>query len=274
NPDYIMLHSGVSSTHTYRVNGQLNKSERVGIGLYRFDETGAIFEVGYAAFDRSNTGADGSFSLELSAEAHGPGTMAIAPEARVMLVRILHLAVGEPPARLELDGPALPPGLALMTGSTDGALTFAANGLIKTVEQFLEWTRLTSARPNWIGPAPPPIAAAVRAEPETDYFLGYFDLADGEWLEVTMPEGLPGYWSLHAYNHWTEHLQTQGVHNRNASPAKDGRTRVRIGPTIPEGLSNRIDTLGNSRGMLICRIIGAPGVASPEARLMQPTKES
>lgn len=274
NPDYIMLHAGVSSTQSYRIIGKLNGSERVGIGLYRFDEIGAIFEVGYAAFDRSNTGPDGSFSLKLSDDGTGPGTLKIAPDARVMLVRVLHLAKEEQPASLRLEGAAVQPGLSLMTGTTEGALAFAANGLVKTIEQFLDWTRLTSARPNWIGPAPRQIAEAVRAEPETDYFLGYFDLAEGEWLEVTMPDGLPGYWSLHAYNHWTEHLQTQGAHIRNATPDNDGQFRVRVGPAVPEGLANRIHTREIYRGILICRIIGAPGVASPEARLMQPSKES
>ncbi|MCB2072084.1 MAG: hypothetical protein H6917_08850 [Novosphingobium sp.] len=274
NPDYLMLHAGVSHEGRYRITGRLNASERVGIGLYRFDEAGAIFEVGYVAFDSSNTGADGTFSLELSADAGGPGTLAITPEARVMLVRVLHLARGEPAARVMLDGPSPPPGLCLTMGSADGTLGFAANGLVKTIEQFLEWTRATSARPNSIGPAPPHLAEAVRAEPETTYFLGYFDLADGQWLEVLMPENLPGYWSLHAYNHWTEHLQVEGAHNRNAQRDDDGRVRVRIGPGLPEALSNRIDTLKIYRGILICRIIGAPGVASPVARLVQPNEEN
>jgi len=38
-----------------------------------------------------------------------------------------------------------------------------------------------------------------------------------------MPAGLSGYWSLHAYNFWYEHLVTSGVHDRNAVAGPEGR---------------------------------------------------
>ena len=59
-------------------------------------------------------------------------------------------------------------------------------------------------------------------------------------------------------NHWTENLQTQGAHDRIAVADDDGRIRVRIGPGMPAGLANRIDTAGRRRGLLIARIIGTP----------------
>lgn len=274
NPDYLMRHAGIDTSAHYRVSGKLNASERIGIGLYRFDATGTAFEVGYAAFDRSNTAPDGTFALELAPGASGPGSLAIPPEARVILVRVLHLAKDEPAAELRLEGPTTPPGLALATGSVEGALGMTANGLAKTIEQFLEWTRVTSAKPNRIESAPPHLAEAVQGDPDTAYYLGYFDLEENETLEVTMPRSLPGYWSLHAYNHWTESLQTQGMHNRNARTDDDGRIRIAVGHRPSSRYRNRIDTLGRKRGILICRIIGAAGSDAPAARLVQLEEET
>src|SRR5690606_11739515 len=134
--------------------GRLNGSERVGIGLYRFGATGTAFEGGYAAFDADTAGPGGRSALALSARAAGPGRLAIPPEARALLVRILHLDPEGEPAQLRLEGPSPPSGLALTTGSSDGALGFVASNLVKIIEQFLEWTRVTSARPNRIEAAP------------------------------------------------------------------------------------------------------------------------
>jgi hypothetical protein len=268
NPDYLMRHAGVGLASRLRVTGQLNASERVGVGLYRFDAAGTALEVGYRAFAPGDCDESGKFAVEVSADA-GPDGLAITPEARALLIRTLHRAPGEPPAHLALEGAAAPGGLTLATGSSDGALAFVARGLLATVRQFLEWTRVTAARPNALAFAPPHLAAAVQGDPDTVYLLGYFELAANEWLEVTMPEGLSGYWSLHAYNHWTENLQTQGAHDRNARPDADGTIRVRIGPAVPEELANRVDTAGRRRGILIGRIIGSSIEQPPAARVVR-----
>jgi hypothetical protein len=264
NPHYRMHHAPVDVVSRYRVAGQLNGSERVGVGLYSFDRTGTAFEVGYKAFDAENCGPDGRFGVDVSADA-GPEGLEITSDARALLIRTLHRSSDEP-ARLTLLGRHKDAGLTLATGSTDGALAFVANGLVATVRQFLKWTRVTSAKPNRLDFAPPQLAAAVQGDPDTIYLLGYYQLGEGEWLEVEMPQGLRGYWSLHAYNHWTEHLQTEGAHDRNAHRDADGCIRVRIGPAVPPGLANRVDTAGRRRGMLIGRIIGAAITEPPAAR--------
>lgn len=258
NPDFRMHHAGVTMDSDLRLKGELNASERVGVGLYRFDTTGAAVEAGYKAFDA------GSFAVNISADADRDG-LAITPEARALLIRTLHRAPGEQPARLVLEGAPRSDGPALAAGTPDGALAAVAKGLVDAVRQFLKWTRVTSAGPNRIDFAPPHLAATVQGDPDTVYLLGYYQLEAGEWLEVVMPEGLTGYWSLHAYNHWTEHLRTEGVDDRNSVADADGRFRVRIGPDIPAGLANRVDTAGRRRGVLIGRIIGGAVVEHPPA---------
>lgn len=267
NPDYIMQHSGIDPTARYRLAGQLNGSERVGVGLYAIGARGETLEVGYRAFDAGNCDAVGRFTLDLMPDASEREGMSVPPETRILLMRTLHRDPGAQPARLVLEGGSPQRGLALVTGSPRGALQRATGNVLGVIRQFLVWTRATSAKPNRLDDPPPELAAEVQGDRDTHYYLGYYDLAEGEYLEVTMPAKLPGYWSLHAYNHWLEWLQGDGAHDRNARPDADGRIRVAIGPDVPAGLANRIDTLGRRRGVLICRIIGAAERSVPVARV-------
>jgi hypothetical protein len=255
NPDYIMRFAPVDASQSYRLEGKLNGSERVGVGLYNYDgPNGAPLEVGYAAFERSNTAADGSFAIEL-----GPEGLQIQPGTRVVLIRVLHRDPDSDPARLKLTGGAPASGLALAMGSAEAALGFVAHSLANNVREYLKWTEVARQYRNRLDTAPPELTATVQGDRDTQYFLGGYDLGDGEWLEVAMPEGMTGYWSLHAYNYWYEHLQTPGAHDRNTTPGADGRVRIAVGPVLPPDAVNRIDTLGRRKGAFVCRIIGGTG---------------
>ncbi len=268
NPDYIMRFAPVSAGESYRLEGRLNGSERVGVGLYSYGANGAPLEAGYAAFDRGNCAADGSFAIDIG----GDGALPIAPTTRVALVRVLHRDPESDPAHLRFTGGTPASGLALAMGSNDAALRFVAHSLQSNVREYLKWTAVARAYRNRLDSAPPELTETVQGDRDTQYFLGGFDLAEGEWLEVTMPAdiagyGSGGYWSLHAYNVWYEHLQTPGAHDRNAVADADGRIRIAVGPVLPEGPVNRIDTLGRRQGAFVCRIIGTGGC--PEARVRQ-----
>lgn len=261
NPDYIMRFAPVDAGRSYRLEGRLNGSERVGVGLYSYGPNGAPLEAGYAAFDRGNSAPDGSFAIDLGPD----GALPIAPGTRVMLTRTLHRDPDGEPARLRLTGGAEASGLALAMGSNDAALGFVAHSLLNNVREYLKWTEVARSYRNRLDAAPSELAETVQGDRDTQYFLGGYDLDEGEWLEVTMPAGIAGYWSLHAYNYWYEHLQTSGAHDRNATADADGRVRIAVGPKLPQGAANRIDTLGRRKGAFVCRIIGAGG--RPETRV-------
>lgn len=254
NPDYIMRYSPVNPAGAYRLEGRLNGSERVGVGLYSYTASGAPLGTGYASFEHGDCAPDGSFALDLGEAARNSGGLAIPPGTQVMLVRVLHRDPDSEPARLRFTGASSPGGLALATGSADGALSFVARALVNNVGEYLKWTAAARTLANRLDVAPAELTATVQGDPDTRYSLGGFDLRDGEWLEVTIPRQGEGYWSLHAYNFWYEHLQTPGVHDRNASPRDDGCTQIAVGPALPKHLPNRIDTRGRSRGALVCRM--------------------
>jgi hypothetical protein len=135
------------------------------------------------------------------------------------------------------------------------------------VRQFLEWSQLIGESRNRFTTPPPSIAASVQGDPDTGYYFAGYDLGPGEWLEAQIPAGVEGYWSLHAYNHWCESLPGAGVHDLSATAEADGRIRVRIGPNVPDRLSNRVDTQGRRRGVLIYRTIGESETRVPDAEV-------
>ena len=270
NPDYIMRHAVVDPEGTYRLEGTLNGSERVGVGLYAIGRGGAPTIAGYAAFDRGNCAPDGSFALDIAAGLAGPGTLALPAEARILMLRVLHRDASQP-ARLALAGLPEQRGPTLATGTCEGALAHVARTLRANVSEYMKWVAAARALPNRLAAAPEELAETITGDADTQYFLGGFDLADGEWLEVILPGNLSGYWSLHAYNFWYEHLVTPGVHDRNAVVGADGTVRIMVGPQAPANAANRIDTLGRRKGAFVCRIVGhGSAIAPPEALLHRP----
>ncbi len=263
NPDYRMAHAAIDPARRYRLEGQLNDSERVGVGLYSVGPGGSARISDYAAFDREAVDADGRFAIDIATDANGPHTLTIRPGARVVMIRTLHRDPTGDPARLVMAGGPPIRGLTLAQGSADAALGQVAQALLGSIRTFLEWSAVTSAAVNMFHPETPPMAQGVQGDPDTIYFLGSFNLGEGEWLEVTMPAGIPGYWSLHAYNYWCESLPGAGIGDNNCIADADGEIRIAVGPMAGGDALNRIDTLGRRRGALICRFIGAVKVTVP-----------
>jgi hypothetical protein len=262
NPDYRMVHAALDPARHYRLNGMLNASERVGVGIYTFGPGGSADLSAYAAFDASSVAADGHFVVDIAADADGPGTLPIKPGARVIMMRTLHRDPNGAPARLKLEGGPPIRDLTLAQGNSEAALGQVAQAVRTSITNFLQWTAATAAAPNRFLAEEPVFTQSVQGDPDTIYYLGYFRLEPGEWLEVTMPAGISGYWSLHAYNHWCESLPGASAGNNS-----DGRIRIAIGPESAGKAPNQIDTLGRHRGVLICRVIGAEAVAMPQTAL-------
>jgi hypothetical protein len=263
NPDYQMAHAAIDPARRYHLEGWLNDSERVGIGLYSFGPGGSANISDYASFDRASVDAKGRFAVDIATDATGPGALTIRPGVRVLMTRTLHRDPTGEPARLVFTGGPPIRDLTLAQGSVDAALEQVAQRLLSSIHTFLEWSAVTSAAINTFHAETPPMGQGVQGDPDTHYFLGSFNLREGEWLEVTMPAGIPGYWSLHAYNYWCESLPGAGVGDYKCIAEADGRVRIAVGPAASGDAPNRIDTLGRRRGALICRVIGTMKIAVP-----------
>jgi hypothetical protein len=268
NPDYLLSHAAIDPARRYRLEGKLNDSERIGVGLYTFTPEGIALLAGYAAFDTDSADDSGCFSLDIAADASGPGTLAITPDCRVLLVRTLHHNPQGQPGRVTLKGGPPQGDLPFASGDCASGYQRAGQMTLAGVRQFLIWSELTSANPNRFMTPPPGIAASAQGDPDTSYFLGYYNLKDGEWLAVRMPDKPVGYWSLHAYTHWCEVIPGAGIHNRNAVLDSEQPIHISIGPNLPADAPNPINTFGRHRGVLIFRAIGkdTPALPATEVR--------
>jgi len=256
NPDYIMQHTLLDSAGSYQLTGCLNDSERVGVGLFRYGEGRSVEIAEYLFINTSNTDHSGKFLIDISAGAEDANTLNLQPDACILLVRTLHRNQNGLPARLRLLGATAPADLTLTGGCMVAALTRATQITIGSVRQFLSWSEQASAYPNQFRGEIEGLAQTIQGDPDTEYFLGYFELADDEVLQVSMPSGLECYWSIHAYNHWCEYLPGASAHDLNTQADNDGDIIMNIGPQLAADTANPINTKGRNKGVLVCRVIG------------------
>ncbi len=269
NPDYIMQHAGLDHARTYQLVGHMNSSERVGVGLFRITEAGSLEVAEYVSIDASIGDANGNFQIDISASANGPLALPLQPEACILLIRTLHRSQSGVPARLQLLGATPSADLALTGGSSEAALVRVTQTTIGSIRQFISWSQQAASYPNQFRGDVEGLEQTLQGDPNTDYFLGYFDLADDEVLQVTMPADLIGYWSIHAYNHWCEYLPGASAHDLNTYANGEGVTVIHIGPRLSSGTVNPVDTKGRKKGVLICRVIDDVLATPPETAVLK-----
>jgi len=268
NPDYRMQHALLESARSYQLAGCLNDSERVGVGLFTYGEGGSLEINQYLYINATNADSTGNFLIDISAEAEGANALTLQADACILLVRTLHRNQNGVPARLRLIGATAPTALALSGGSTTAALARAAQITIGSVHQFLSWSEQASAYPNQFRGQVDGMAQTVQGEPDTEYYLGYFELAENEILQATMPSGLDCYWSIHAYNHWCEYLPGASANDLNTQANHEGDIVMGIGPRLPVNTLNPIDTRGRHKGVLLCRVAGTTLHKPPETAVV------
>jgi len=228
NPDYIMQHAMLDSARGYQLTGCLNDSERIGVGLFSRGEGGSMEIAEYLYVNAANADGAGNFQVNIAADAEGADALKLRPDAYILLVRALHRDRNGSPARLRLQGASAPADLALSGGSIAAALARATQITIGSVRQFLSWSEQAAAYPNQFRGQVEGLAQTVQGEPDTEYYLGYFELAGHQVLQVTMASDLNCYWSIHAYNHWCEHLPGASAHDLNTQANEDGDIVISI----------------------------------------------
>ncbi len=107
--------------------------------------------------------------------------------------------------------------------------------------------------------------------PDNKYVGGWFQLADGEALEVTGRPPDTRYWSLLLMSRWMESLDTS-FHTTilNCSQVEledDGTFRILVADRDP-GVANWLDTAGHRQGYVLFRWMQATGITRPEFRVI------
>lgn len=265
NPDYEMAQALLAPGRRYRLAGRRNGADRIGIGLYSQTPGAGLQLDGYATLDQLEAGADGAFDVELGA---GEGPLGGAPTTSLLIVRELYRRPEQ--ARAELGLTALDPPPAQAAPDTETLFRMAAAQISGTLGQFLHWSEVFARTPNQVTPMPAELDEAVRGDPGTRYFSGYWTLAPDEHLEIEIPKVACGYWMIQANNHWLEPIRDAHRNDVTAVPDPDGVVRIRIAPG-PGALPNWLNVQGRQNGTILYRTVDAATAPVPVARVRKTT---
>jgi len=270
NPDYLMGRAQIDPKGRYRLTGRLNDAVRLGIGFYSPTPRGQDLDA-YTSNDHLDLDAEGRFALEIGPDLSGPNTLAQGPASSVLTTRELVLKPGgrRPEmtfTRLDVETPPLS-AQPLTPDAADARLKAAAAGLLVTVRRFLTWSRVISSRPNEVTVLAEELDQAVRGDPDTRYYSGYFDLEPDQALVIELPQVECPYRAIQAVTHWLEPIPRANFNHTNWRADPDGVVRVVVARRDP-GRANWLDVGGRRRGALLYRTVGLDREVIPQARVV------
>lgn len=279
NPDYIYASAPLSSDYEYRLWGNRGDASFLGFGSYRGDvgaEEGLKLS-GYLAGSDLETNASGDFEITVSSREQPGNWLPMQPDTSQLMVRqslldrrsqrLAHFDIerrggGQPPQPLDPE-------------NYTRQLGRAGRYVEGAIAQFLEWTNHYAARPNQVLRLDEALASGAQGDPATHYYLGYYDLQEGEVLCIDLVPPKCEYWNLQLCNHWLESLDynhhTVHVNHHSAVADPSGRVRIVVSPD-DTGLPNWLDTAGHRRGCIVLRQVGTSRPYDPSCRVLRHTE--
>ncbi|MAG29899.1 MAG: hypothetical protein CL908_03275 [Deltaproteobacteria bacterium] len=260
----------------YRIQGIRNGADRIAFGLYTPTPDAGLQLDGYMTLDELESTADGQFSLQIAPETSDttppPSERALSmkPTTRILMVREIYRLGSASLAELSVtrSGGAEVTSPDDSSAAPEARLQAAAARIGAMLHQYLRWSEVFAERPNEMTQMSSELDDAVRGDPETRYFSGYFDLGPRDYLEIEIPKVACDYWMIQANSHWLEPIAGAHRNDATANPDSDGAIRIRI--SASEGdKPNWLDTAGRTRGTILYRTIGASENVIPVARIVR-----
>ena len=267
NPDYRMGQMTLDPAGRYRVEGRTGGADRIGFGIYTPTEQAGLQLDGYATAADFAPDTDGRFAFTLARQLDGRAGIVLGAGSRVLFVRELYRRSGQGKAAIAITREDAPPPASPAEwdrAATDARFAGAAAQLAALLGQFLRWSAIFAEQPNRMTPLSPELDSAVRGDPNTLYYSGYYDLTGDEYLEITIPAVTCDYWMIQANNHWLEPIAHRN--DATAIPDGDGAVRIRVAPE-PGASANWLCTGGRLKGTLFYRTVGADRAAVPQVRV-------
>ena len=280
NPDYLYGSATISGRYEYIIRGKINDAFNIGIGSY-YGGLGSgkgLLRSGYLTLSDLKKDEKGNFKIIVSKTKQGENWLPLFDESNSIMIRQTMLErQNDEPADLKVE--LLNPGSVKkmhpkILSSKDFETSLQTAGLFigGVVNQFINWTNTFRENPNKILTTDPKLLQFAEGDPNTLYYNGYFDLAEGEALEVTLDPPVCEYWNLQVTNYWLESLDyfdyNTNFNHSNAKINHDGKVIIVISKKNP-GVDNWIDTAGHDRGCISMRWIKADNDSQPKTRLIK-----
>jgi len=274
NPDNVYTRAPIDPGAAYRVTGNVTGVRAAIFSLVEGDmhlgRYGVFAEQTLAEFD---VPADGAFELWVSPDHHDGNSLRTHPDARYLLIRqyqcdwerdrIATLTIERTDARGVPPAPAAP-------GELAAALARAGEWVERSVDYWC--TYVERARDGLARNAMAPPGTPKGGAPSIAYGAGWWDLAPGDALLLTMEQPDADYWGFTVHHRYR--LDSGDFASRQTSlnmtqafVDEDVRVRLVVAAHDP-GVPNWIDTEGLPEGMLMYRSIGTRSRPVPDAQVV------
>jgi len=261
NPDSFYQNAVLDGQFEYRVSGTRGTAAYLGIGAYygNYGSDAPSGCSGYLEGAQLELDEQGGFELLLGGEKKPGNWIALRPDSSMLIVRQVFLdRVNEAAGNLAIERTGgNSPRMLDITALEDG-LDAAAAFVKGTAVMFAEWAEEFERCPGELIAMDSARTAGAHGDPNISFYMGAWQLEEGEALLVELVAPPCLYWNFQLNNHWMESLdyrwQRIHVNSHDAVEDSDGVVRIVISPSDP-GLPNYLHTSGHGHGTMGLRCI-------------------
>ncbi len=276
NPDNHYQNATISGDYTYRVYGHRGTVPILSFGTKanRYAVDGTMASTGEIDIRDVDIAPDGSFEIIVSQSRQDGNWLPMADDSSMLIVRQTFFdKSAETPASVHIEtigGPDKPDTLSPTT--LDAALQRVPAFVGGTASTFVDWAKIfRSENRNALNTVDQTMFIRAGGDPMIYYLHGWWELEDGQSLEINSSIPKCEGWNFQFNNIWMESLDYRyhniHVNNKSAQNNPDGTVTVRIGGK-PPATGNWIDTAGHKRGTMLWRWTGAASHPVPTVKLI------
>ncbi len=276
NPDNFYQNATISGNYTYRIKGQRGTVPILSFGTKanRYAIDGTMASTGELDIRDVTLEADGSFEIIVSKEKQGKNWLPLAPDSSFLIVRQTFFQRNEEtPATVSIErlasDRAHPEPLSF--SKLANALTNVPAFINGTSSIFLQWAELFKQdNQNALNTVDQSMFIKAGGDPMIYYLHGWWDIKEGQALQITSEIPDCEGWNFQINNIWMESLDYRhhSIHTNNdlATLNPDGTVTVTV--SARPYSNNWIDTAGHVQGTMLWRWTGATTHPIPKVDLI------
>lgn len=279
NPDNYYLNATITGDRQYRIYGRRGSVPILSFATKanRYAVDGTMASTGELDVRQMELDADGGFEIIVSREKpdNVKNWLPLEEDTSMVLVRQTFFVKGqEEPAEVAIE--AINPAehdSAITLDEVSSALQQSCNFIGGTAALFIHWAETFKAGHfNTLDTVDQSMFFRAGGDPMIHYLHGWWELEDGEALEITTNIADCEGWNFQLNNIWMESLEYRyhPIHTNNAlcDYNEDGTVTIVVSDKNP-GYGNWLKTCGHRRGTMLFRWTGADEHPVPQTRVVK-----
>lgn len=276
NPDNFYQNATISGAYSYRIWGKRGSVPILSFATKanRYAIDGSMASTGEIDIRDVDVADDGNFEIIVSRDQPNRNWLPLEADSSILIVRQTFFdRQVETPAQVFIEalGQSGSPS-PLTPEHIEAALTRVPAFVSGTSGIFRQWAELfRTENKNALNTADQSMFVKAGGDPMIHYLHGWWELADGEALQIITPIPECEGWNFQINNVWMESLDYRhhNIHTNNglASLNDDGTVTVTVSAKPQD--TNWIDTAGHSKGTMLWRWTGAKSHPIPKAKIIK-----